>query len=189
MKKAKFICLCVAAVLFLSACDIVDNSNLTETETETALENRTETAALGISAYFVTKDTEYLITDAYHYIVSIDKNDEKSIEYIDNSGHVSKIPLSNKSELELVGILDYELYIAPRTGIRVIGAAEGFDAKEKLQIDDIIVAVNGYSCERMTILQEIIALNRTGDEIELDVFRNGYIVKLFVELGSASDLQ
>lgn len=165
--------------------DIIKNGKLTISNGGSAFEG----AALGISGYAVAKDTEYLITGDYHYTVTPSENGEKIVNYINDYGLVIEIPLSDKAELAANGILDYVLYTAPETGVRVIATTEGFDSAKKLMLDDIIVSANGVSCEQMDALQDIIAESRVGDKIDFVVFRNGKTVKVSVELGRSAAMQ
>lgn len=165
--------------------DIIKNGKLTISNGGSAFEG----AALGISGYSVTKDTEYLITGDYHYTVTPDENGEKVVNYINDYGLVIQIPLSDKNELAANGIVNYVLYTAPETGVRVIGTTEGFDSAKKLMVDDIILSANGISCEQMEALQDIIAGSRVGDKIDFVVFRNGKTIEVSVELGRSAAMQ
>ena len=162
--------------------DIIKNGELTISNGGSAFEG----AALGISGFAVAKDTKYLLTDEYHYIVTTDDDGNEIVNYITSLDLVLPLPLEDTALLEQYDITDYTLYTAPASGVLVLNITEGFDSAKKLKINDIIVSANGITCEYMESLQEIIANSRVGDKIEFEVFRDGTSVSVTVELGRSA---
>lgn len=162
--------------------DIIRNGKVTNPD----LGGANHGAALGITGYAVTKDTKYLISGSYHYRVVYDEEAGEEVVIIPTIYGDIPIPLSDEATLESYEITDYTFYTAPENGICVVGVTEGFDAAEKLKIDDVIVTADGISCKQMSVLQSLIADRRIGDKIKFEVFRDGELITVTVELGKAS---
>ena len=102
---------------------------------------------------------------------------------------MEKIYIDDTDTLEAMGLDDAFSYHAPATGVWIKNVYEGFDAAEKLQVEDIIISANGISCKDMYSLQELIYDSRVGDKLELEVFRDGKIINISVELGYSSSME
>ena len=165
--------------------DIIKNGKLTIQNGGSAFEG----AALGISGFAVTKDTKYLLTGDKHYTVTTDDDGNEVVNYITDFGTILPLPLEDTELLERYDITYYTLYTAPVSGVLVISATEGFDSAEKLKLHDIIISANGINCENMELLREIIANSRVGDKIDFEVYRDGEIVSITVELGRSAAME
>lgn len=165
--------------------DIIRNGEITDPSAGGANQG----AALGITGYAVTKDTKYLLSGEYHFRVILDeKTDEEVLIYPTVYGEI-EIPISDEDTLAEYEIEDYSFYTAPETGICVVRTTEGFDSAQKLKKNDIIVSADGISCKQMSALQSLIADKRIGDEIEFEIFRDGKLITVAVELGKAASME
>lgn len=82
-----------------------------------------------------------------------------------------------------------ELGLDKIEGVRIMGVMEdGAAAKNGVQVQDIILEVNGHRVEESNQLQERIALHRPGDRVSLRIWRAGEELELYVELGHAASL-
>ena len=162
--------------------DIIRNGKITDPD----LGGANHGAALGITGYAVTKDTKYLISGSYHYRVVMNEEMGEEVVIIPMIYGDVQVPLSDEETLASYEITDYTFYTAPESGVCVVGVTEGFDAAEKLKVDDVIVTADGISCKQMSALQSLIADRRIGDEIEFEIFRDGKLITVTVELGKAS---
>lgn len=142
-------------------------------------------AALGITGYAVTKDTKYLLSGDYHYRVEVDEETGEEIVIIPTIYGDVEVPLSDEEMLAAYEITDYTFYTAPESGVCVVATAEGFDSADKLKVDDILVSADGISCKMMSTLQSLIADKRVGDTIDFEVFRDGKMIEVTVELGQS----
>ncbi len=165
--------------------DIIRNGKITDPDAGGANHG----AALGITGYAVTKDTKYLLSGEYHYRVILDETTNEETVVIPTIYGDINIPLSDEDALASYEITDYTFYTAPETGICVVATTEGFDSAKKLKIDDVIVSADGISCKQMSALQSLIADKRIGDEIEFEVFRDGKLISVTVELGKAASME
>ena len=162
--------------------DIIRNGKITDPNAGGA--NRG--AALGITGYAVTKDTKYLLSGSRHYRVVMSEEKGEEVVIISTIYGNIEIPLSDEETLESYEITDYSFYTAPESGVCVVATTDGFDAASKLKENDIIVTADGVSCKQMSALQSLVADKRIGDKIRLEVFRDGEIITLMIELGKAT---
>lgn len=161
--------------------DIIDHGELTIPNGGSAFEG----AGLGITGMTVVKDIVYLTMG--DQIVATVRNEQGELCVENILGEY--IPISDTEAMEAMGIVNYEMYTAPASGVRVTETRPGFDSAKKLKPDDIIVTANGLSCSKMEALQSIIASSRVGDKLKLEVFRDGEILSVTVELGRSADMQ
>ena len=163
--------------------DIIENGEITDENSGSAVKG----AALGISGHEVVEDKKYLMTADYCIEVF---SDEKG-DYIEWSVGLSKekIYVTDTDTLNAMGLDGAYPYHAPATGVMVKTTSEGFDSNEKLKYEDVIVSANGISCNTMSVLQEIIFNSRIGDILHLEVCRNGSIIEIDVELGTANSME
>ena len=129
------------------------------------------------------------MTGQYHYSVTADDNGNEVVNYITALGSILPIPLDDPELLAQYGISDYTFYTATQSGVLVMGTTAGFDSDEKLEIEDIILSANGFSCEYIETLQELIAGCHIGDIINFEVFRNGKTISVSVELGRSAAME
>lgn len=73
-------------------------------------------------------------------------------------------------------------------GVSIGNTIDGFDAQAKLLPGDVIVRADGERLTDTQLMREIIISHDPGQELALDVLRNGEPLKISVELGSFSDL-
>ncbi|MBO4980152.1 MAG: trypsin-like peptidase domain-containing protein [Clostridia bacterium] len=165
--------------------DIIQNGEITDPDAGGANQG----AALGISGFAVTEDTKYLLSGQYHYRVIMDEEKKEEIVIIPTIYGEIEVPLSDKETLDSYEITDYTFYTAPATGIYVADTTDGFDSAEKLKKDDVLVTADGISCKQMAALQSLIADKRIGDQIEFEVFRDGKLIMVTVELGEAASFE
>ncbi len=164
--------------------DIIENGKITN-----STGGATQGAALGITGFAVTKDETYVFSgDSVYYVFEDPENGKPSIN-VGTSIFPVYIPIDDTNQLIMNGIADPVVYTAPATGIRIKGTTPGFHSDEVLEIDDIIVSVNGTSTEQMSILQTMIANCVAGDTLEMEVYRNGKIISVTVELGSSATME
>lgn len=161
--------------------DIIENGKITNTNNGGAVEG----AGLGITGMSVVKGTVYLLMG--DQIVVTVRNEQGELCVQNLLGEY--IPISNTEAMEAMGIINYETYTAPTSGVRVTNTQAGFDAENKLKVDDIIVSANGIPCSKMESLQGVIAASRVGDKLKLEVFREGEILSVTVELGRSADMK
>ena len=161
--------------------DIIDNGELTISNGGGAKEG----AAIGITGMTVVRDTTYLLMGDSIIITVLNENGEICVENILGE----YIPISDTAAMEEMGITDYETYKAPASGVRVIGTADGFDSAKKLKTEDIIITVNGLSCSQIEFLQSVIATCRVGDKLRLEIWRDGEILSVSVELGRSASME
>ncbi len=165
--------------------DIIQNGKITNPDAGGA--NRG--AALGISGFSVTQNTKYLLSGQYHYRMAMDEEKNEEVVIIPTIYGDIEVPLSDKETLESYEITEYTFYTAPATGVYVMQTNDGFDSAEKLKKDDILVTADGISCKQMASLQSLIADRRIGDKIEFEVFRDGKLITITVELGKAASVE
>lgn len=161
--------------------DIIENGELTISNGGSAFEG----AAIGITGMTAVKDTTYLLMGDDIIVTVLNENGELCVENI----YGEYIPITDTEKMAEMGIINYEMYKAPATGVRVTATASGFDSAKKLKVNDIIIMANGISCSQMEILQGIIATCRVGDTLELEVWRDGDIVSVSVELGRSASME
>ena len=66
----------------------------------------------------------------------------------------------------------------------------GFHSNVVLKVDDVIVSVNGITSESiMSTIQNLIPNYSAGDILEFEVYRDGEILKVSVELGRSSAME
>ncbi len=164
--------------------DIMENGKITN-----STGGATQGAALGITGFAVTKDETYLFSGDKIYYTFIDPSTGKLSVNVGTSDFPIFIPVDDTTQLLQYEITDPVVYTAPATGVRVKGTTPGFHSAEVLEIDDIIVSVNGLDTDQMSVLQGIIAGCVAGDKLEMEVYRNGKIVSVTVELGSSSSME
>lgn len=165
--------------------DIIENGKITDGNAGSAVQG----AALGISGHAVEGGRKYLITETSCYPVKTDDNgDYIEYQYSAYSSLTEKVYVSDADGLEDVGIVNPRPYKAPCTGVLVRSTSEGFDSADKLREDDVIHSANGIECETMSILQDIIFNSKIGDELELEVHRDGMYYNITVELGEANSM-
>lgn len=167
--------------------DIIENGKITDTSG-----GAKEGAALGISGYDVRKDVQYVISGDYHYEVAADpKTGKPSVKYphaILND--YLYLPLDDPDTLASYDIVDFTFYTAPASGVRVIMTTPGFHSNVVLKVDDVIVSVNGITSESiMSTIQNLIPNYSAGDILEFEVYRDGEILKVSVELGRSSAME
>ena len=166
--------------------DIIENGEITDSSYGSAVQG----AALGISGREVENGQKYLITETSCIPVYTDNNGEyiklqqTSFPYL-----TEKIYISDTEALKELGVVDPTHYTAPYTGVLVISATEGFDSAKKLEKFDIIYSVNGVVCEEMSVIQNIVYNSRIGDKLALEVYRNGRLINVTVELGRSTDME
>jgi len=164
--------------------DIIENGKITDENAGSAVKG----AALGISGHAVKEDQKYLMTS--QYCIEVQSDDEGDfIEWSSTGLFMEKVYVTDTETLNALGLEGAYPYHAPATGVLVKTTSEGFDAAEKLQIEDVIISANGVSCGEMSTLQEIIFNSRAGDILELEVFRNGEIINVSVELGYSNSME
>ena len=161
--------------------DIIKNGSLSIPNGGSAFEG----AALGITGMTVIKDTTYLLMGENIVVTVINEDGELCVENLLGE----YIPISDEEALAEMGISDFTLYKAPASGVRIIATSENFDSSKKLKNDDIILMANGINCSQMEILQSIIASYRVGDKLKLEVWRDGEIISVLVELGRSSTME
>lgn len=161
--------------------DIIENGELTIPNGGSAFEG----AALGITGMTTIKDQTYLLSGDSIYFTHMDENGNLCVTGLLGES----IPVTDKEALAAIGISTYELYTAPATGVRVTATTDGFDSAKKLKVDDIIITVNGINCTQMETLQNIIASSRVGDKLKLEVWRDGDIISVTVELGRSASME
>lgn len=167
--------------------DIIKNGKITDTSG-----GAKEGAALGISGYDVIKDVQYVICGDYHYQVAPDPQTGKpSVKYPHALlNDYLYLPLDDPDTLAVYDIVDFTFYTAPASGVRVIMTTPGFHSNEVLKEDDIIVSVNGITSESvMSTIQSLIPNYSAGDVLEFEVYRNGEIIQVSVELGRSSAME
>ena len=162
--------------------DIIENGKLTDKNSGSAVQG----AALGISGHSIEGGKKYLINSQYCVEVLSDTLGEYITWKIGVSSQ--KIYLDDTSSLEAVGLEGAYTYEPAFTGVLVKSTSEGFDSNKKLKPDDIIVSANGIPCDTISVLQEIIFDSRIGDALTLEVYRNGNLLFIDVELGMANDM-
>ena len=162
--------------------DIIENGKITDENSGSAVKG----AALGISGHAVEGDKQYLMTSDYCIEVHTD-DDGEYIEWALGLT-VQKIYITDTETLDAVGLEGAYPWNSPCTGIMVKTTSEGFDSHKKLKFEDVIISANGVSCDTMSVLQEIIFNSRIGDVIHLEVFRNGDVIDVSVELGMADSM-
>ena len=164
--------------------DIIQNGKITNSDAGGA----THGAALGITGFATIENTKYLISGNYHYQVIQDPDTSEEVVIIPTLyGNIS-IPLSDKDSLALHDITEYEFFVEKATGICVVSTSEGFDASQKLKINDILISADGIECQQIADLQFLIADKKVGDSITFKVYRNGIIKSISVELGKSSNM-
>ena len=100
------------------------------------------------------------------------------------------LPLDDPDTLAAYDIVDFTFYTAPASGVRVIMTTPGFHSNEVLKEDDIILSVNGITSESvMSTIQNLIPNYSAGDVLEFEVYRNGEIIQVSVELGRSSAME
>ena len=77
-----------------------------------------------------------------------------------------------------------EVISPPVSGIYVSAVTEGMDASTKLQVGDIITAVNGVEADSMNSLMNEINDHYAGDEVLLTYYRNGLYTDVTIILGA-----
>lgn len=167
--------------------DIIKNGKITDTSG-----GAKEGAALGISGYDVIKDMQYLISGDYHYQVVPDpKTGELSVKYPHTLlNDYIYLPLDDPDTLAAYDITNYTFYTAPASGVRIIMTTPGFHSNTVLKEDDIIVSVNGMTSESMmSTIQSLIPNYSVGDVLEFEVYRNGEIIQVSVQLGRSSAME
>ncbi len=162
--------------------DIIENGKITNPGGGSAYEG----AALGITGFAVEKDTKYLLNGDYHYTVTKDETTGDELVIIPTILGNIPVPLKDTDQLAEYDIKDFTFIFTEAAGIYVFGTNEKFDSSKKLKVGDIIVSADGISCSKMTSLQSLIADKRIGDVIEMEIYRDGKLETVKVELGRAS---
>lgn len=161
--------------------DIIENGELTIPNGGSAYEG----AALGITGMSTIKDTTYLLAGDKIYITHLNEKGEICVtDIFENS-----IPVTDEDALAAMDITDYELYTAPATGVTVTNTNPAFDSSKKLKPFDVIITANGISCNFIETLQEVISTCRVGDKLNLEVWRDGEIISVSVELGRSATME
>ena len=162
--------------------DIIENGELTLSNGGSAFEG----AAIGISGMATEKGEKYLL----------DSNGMPHLIYEDELGNAEVfitnglfVPLDDPVQLAKYGIVSTKQYSVEATGILVISTTDGFDSAKKLKLGDVIITANGINCSQMATLQGIIATCRVGDTLNLEVWRDGEIVSVSVELGRSAAME
>ncbi len=163
--------------------DIIKNGKITD-----SAGGAREGAALGISGFSVQKDQMYLLHESsIYYVVPDPETGAPSIRT--NSIFEVYIPIDDEAQLKENGFVDYEIYTAPVTGVRIDSTTEGFHSNEVLQARDVVVSANGITIDTMSTLQSIVANCNVGDKLNLEVYRGGDIIAVTVTLGSSSTME
>lgn len=163
--------------------DIIENGKITDENSGSAVKG----AALGISGHAVEGDKKYLMTADYCIEVKTDSNGDY-IEWTMGMS-IEKIYVTDTETLDAMGLEGAYPYNAPCTGIMIKTTSKGFDSAEKLRAEDIIISANGIPCTSMSALQELIFNSRIGDELELEIFRDGSYQFVKVALGAANSME
>ena len=160
--------------------DIIENGELTISNGGNAYEG----AALGVTVMTVSKNTSYMFAGNDVIILVHNESGELCVENMLGE----KIPITDTERMAEMGLTDFTVYTAPASGAQIMSTAEGFDSAEKLKENDIIVTANGINCSVDGVLQSIIAACRIGDSLDLEVWRDGEIVSISVELGQSAKM-
>ncbi|TVR67177.1 MAG: PDZ domain-containing protein [Gemmatimonadales bacterium] len=136
---------------------------------------------IGINTAIASRTGFY---QGYGFAVPIDLA-RRSMEDLIEYGRVRR-PLLG-IEMEEITNVDVEYYGLPRRmGVLVQGLPDGSPAaRAGVQLEDVIVAINGDEVERPGQLQLLIAQRRPGEEVEVRLFRNGEPRTLNIRLGEA----
>jgi S1-C subfamily serine protease len=164
--------------------DIIQNGKITNPNAGSASHG----AALGITGYAVVKDTKYIFDGDYHYAIKTDEKTGEDIVLVPTIYGYVEIPISDKDQLAYYDIVDYEIYTSEATGIFVVSTSSGFDSADKLKPGDILVTADGIVCDEMDSLKSLIADKKAGDSIDFNVYRDGKIISITVELGKSSEM-
>lgn len=164
--------------------DIIANGKITNPNGGTAYEG----AALGITGFAVEKDTKYMLSGDYHYTITKNDAGDELVIIPTVFGDIT-VPLSDTKQLAEYDIKDYTFIETKAAGVYVFGTTENFDSSKKLKVGDIIVSANGISCSKMSSLQSLIADKRIGDVLTMEVYRDGKIITIDIELGKAATME
>ena len=120
----------------------------------------------------------------YGFAVPIDLA-RRSMEDLIEYGRVRR-PLLG-IEMEEITNVDVEYYGLPRRmGVLVQGLPDGSPAaRAGIQLEDVIVNINGDEVERPGQLQLLIAQRRPGEEVDVRLYRDGEPRNIRVRLGEA----
>ena len=164
--------------------DIMRNGEITDPDAGGANHG----AALGISGFDAVKDTKYLLSGNYHFEVVYDEElGEECLVYPTLYGDIN-IPISDEDMLAEYNITDYTFFTAEHTGVVLISTTENFDASKKLKKYDIILTADGRPCAQTSTLRALVSTKKIGDEVELEVFRDGEIITVSVRLGASANM-
>lgn len=72
-------------------------------------------------------------------------------------------------------------------GVTVMGTADGLPAKNKLQVGDVIIAVDGQKTMERTILQQYLVKKKVGETVEITFLRDEEEQKVPITLAEISD--
>ena len=136
---------------------------------------------IGINTAIASRTGFY---QGYGFAVPIDLA-RRSMEDLIEYGRVRR-PLLG-IEMEEITNVDVEYYGLPRRmGVLVQGLPDGSPAaRAGIQLEDVIVSINGDEVERPGQLQLLIAQRRPNEEVEVRLFRDGEPRTVRVRLGEA----
>ena len=79
-------------------------------------------------------------------------------------------------------------YDHPTDGMLVNSVAKGSDAqKQGLQVDDIIIAIDGEPASDIDVIRDAIKDKNVGDKIKVDIWRAGETLTLTIALIDQND--
>ena len=107
---------------------------------------------------------------------------KKETYYLPNESGVEEIPAESVDQYDRS-----ELIYSSVSGIYVMGFAEGMNAATKLQVGDMITAVQGEEFETMYQMMEIINDYYAGDTVTLTVYRDGRYIPVDIVLSPRND--
>ncbi len=116
-----------------------------------------ERPVLGIVGGYMEADSHYLLTD-------------NQIQYI--------------PEEELDQYAKADLVCPGASGIYVVSVTEGMDAAKKLAVGDVITAVQGVEVTSMNALMDVINNHYAGDQVSLQVYRDGQTISVEIVLSA-----
>ncbi|MBE6661723.1 MAG: trypsin-like serine protease [Ruminococcaceae bacterium] len=164
--------------------DIMRNGEITDPDAGGANHG----AALGVSGFDAVKDTKYLLSGSYHFEVVFDEElGEDCLLYPSIYGDI-KLPIRDEAVLAEYNITEYTFFTAEHTGVVVISTTENFDSAKKLKLYDIILTADGLPCTQTTTLRALVSTKKIGEEIKLEIFRDGEIRTVNVKLGASADM-
>lgn len=102
--------------------------------------------------------------------------------YLPNATGVERIEADELDQYDLS-----DLIYAPVSGVYVMGFADGMDAAAKMEVGDIITAVQGEVVTSMNLLSAVINEYYAGDTVTLTVYRDGKYIPVDIVLSAQPD--